>query len=106
MLSWSGSCGTSHESCHTESNVAERFDIQVGPQGRVVIPARLRKALGLEPGDRLVAGVDGQRLILERREAVLARLQDSFADAVPAGVSLVDELIAERRSEASRESGR
>ena len=86
--------------------MAERFEIQVGPQGRVVIPARLRQTLGLKPGDRLVAGVDGQRLILERRDEVLARLQASFADAVPAGVSLVDELIAERRAEASRESGR
>ncbi|HEY8740969.1 MAG TPA: AbrB/MazE/SpoVT family DNA-binding domain-containing protein [Candidatus Dormibacteraeota bacterium] len=84
--------------------MAERFDVQLGPQGRIVIPARLRRALGLKPGDRMVAGLEDQRVVLERREAVLARLQASFADAVPAGVSLVDELIEERRAEAARET--
>ena len=86
--------------------MADTVDVQVGPQGRLVIPARLRQALELHPGDHLVASVDGRRLVLERRADVLARLQASFADVVPSGVSLVDELIAERRAEASRESSR
>jgi len=84
--------------------MADRFEIQVGPQGRIVIPAGLRRALGLKPGDRMMAALEDDRLVLERREAVLGRLQSAFAAAVPPGVSLVDELIAERREEASRES--
>lgn len=46
----------------------ENNEIQVGAQGRVVIPAALRKALQLKPGDRLVARQVGDSLVLERRE--------------------------------------
>jgi AbrB family looped-hinge helix DNA binding protein len=83
--------------------MTEHADVRVGPQGRVVIPARLRDALSLHPGDVLVARVDGDRLVLERRQAVLDRLRAAFADAVPPTVSLVDELIAERRDEAAKD---
>jgi AbrB family looped-hinge helix DNA binding protein len=78
-------------------------EVQVGAQGRLVIPAALRKALNLKPGDRLVARQEGDRLVLERREAVVKRLQAAF-EHIPKNVSLVDELIAERRAEAARES--
>jgi AbrB family looped-hinge helix DNA binding protein len=79
-------------------------EVRVGPQGRLVIPVELRKALELEPGEVLVGRVEDKRLVLERRAAVLERLQARVAAAVPEGVSLVDELIAERREEARRES--
>jgi AbrB family looped-hinge helix DNA binding protein len=78
-------------------------EVQVGAQGRLVIPAALRKALNLKPGDRLVARKEGDRLVLERREAVVKRLQALF-EHIPKDVSLVDELIAERRAEAAREA--
>ncbi len=79
-------------------------EVQVGAQGRVVIPAALRKALKLKPGDRLVARKVGDALVLERREAVERRLRERFKH-IPREVSLVDELIAERRGEAKREHG-
>ncbi len=77
-------------------------EIQIGAQGRVVIPAHLRKALGFQPGDRLVARQVGESLVLERREAIEKRLRDRFRH-IPRGVSLVEELIGERRAEAARE---
>ncbi len=77
-------------------------ELALGKQGRVVIPARLRRALGLEPGDRLVARQEGDRIVLERREAVERRLK-ARVGAIPKDVSLVDELLADRRAEASRE---
>ncbi|MBT8421205.1 MAG: AbrB/MazE/SpoVT family DNA-binding domain-containing protein [Gammaproteobacteria bacterium] len=77
-------------------------EVQVGAQGRLVIPAALRKSLRLEQGDRLVARQVGDGLVLERREVVIKRLQGLFAH-VPRDVSLVDELIAERREDAVRE---
>jgi AbrB family looped-hinge helix DNA binding protein len=89
---------------HTGRKMADRVEIVVGPQGRIVIPARLRRALGLKPGDRMTAAVEDDRLVLERREAALGRLQAAFSATVPPGVSLVDALIKERRAEASRES--
>jgi AbrB family looped-hinge helix DNA binding protein len=78
-------------------------EIQIGAQGRLVIPAALRKALNLKPGDRLVARQDGEALVLERREAIEKRLQDRFRH-ISGEVSLVDELIAERRAEAAKEA--
>ena len=79
--------------------------IKVGPQGRVAIPATIRKELGLEAGDTLGVRLQGHQLILEKREHILARLKTRFADA-PRDVSLVDELIAERRADARMESER
>lgn len=80
-------------------------EVQVGPQGRIVIPAALRRALDLKAGDRLVMRRDGDTLVLERREAVARRLRERFRH-VPPDVSLVDELLDQRRGEAVREAAR
>jgi AbrB family looped-hinge helix DNA binding protein len=40
-------------------------EVKIGAQERLVIPAALRKALNLKPGDRLIARQDGDRLVLE-----------------------------------------
>jgi len=78
--------------------------VNVGPQGRVVLPAVYRVALGLGEGDQLVARVDAGRLVLETRENILRRLQVHVRGSVRPGVSLADELVAERRTEARREA--
>ncbi|MGB5466712.1 MAG: AbrB/MazE/SpoVT family DNA-binding domain-containing protein, partial [Sedimenticolaceae bacterium] len=74
-------------------------------QGRLVIPAHLRRALDLKPGDRLIARKEGDSIVLERPENMIKRLQARFA-RVPADASLADELIAERQAEATRESNK
>ena len=51
----------------------------------------------------MVARVEDGRLVLEKGEQILARLRDTFSQ-VPQEISLVDELIAERREEARREA--
>jgi len=79
-------------------------EVQVGAQGRVVIPTALRKALKLKPGERLVVRKVGERLVLERREVVEKRLRERFRH-ISKDVSLANELIAERRAEAAAEGG-
>ncbi len=39
--------------------------VQLSPRGQVTLPARVRKALGLEPGDNLVISVEGDRAVIE-----------------------------------------
>ena len=77
--------------------------VRVGPQGRIVIPAQFREALDIHPGQILIARAEDGRLVLEKREQILARVQSWFAQ-VPREISLVDELIAERREEARKEA--
>ena len=61
--------------------------------------------MGIGRGDVLVARVEDGRMILEKRDEVLARVRRRFRE-VPDGVSLADELIRERREEARRERGK
>jgi AbrB family looped-hinge helix DNA binding protein len=77
--------------------------LRIGPQGRVVIPAELRRELDLEPGQTLMAHVESRRLVLERREGILERLRAEVR-GTRRKTSAVDELIAERRAEARREA--
>lgn len=74
----------------------------LGQQGRLVIPAEMRAALGLTPGDHLHLYLTGSRIVLERREDAVAELRALSAD-VPSSRSFVDELLAERRLAAATE---
>jgi antitoxin PrlF len=74
----------------------------LGQQGRIVIPAEVRAALGLAPGDHLHLHVSGGRLVLERPQDAVAELR-RLASPVPKNRSLVDELLAERRAAAAAE---
>ena len=74
----------------------ESATLVLGKQGRLVIPAEVRAALGLAPGDRLHLHLAGQQLMLERPQDAAAELRDLGA-SIPRARSLVDELLAERR---------
>ncbi|MEX2644745.1 MAG: AbrB/MazE/SpoVT family DNA-binding domain-containing protein [Gaiellaceae bacterium] len=80
-----------------------RTRVRVGPQGRIVVPAALRRRLGIKAGDVLIARAEDDRLVLEPREVIFAEIRKLF-EHIPPDVSLVDELIAERREEAAREN--
>lgn len=76
-------------------------DVQFGAQGRIVVPAPIRKALSFQPGETLVARVEDDHLVIEKPESVERRIRARFRGA--AGRSLADELITERREEARRD---
>ncbi|MGQ0675484.1 MAG: AbrB/MazE/SpoVT family DNA-binding domain-containing protein [Rhodospirillales bacterium] len=77
---------------------------QIGLDGRVVIPAPYRRALGIEAGGHVLMRLEGDELRLVGRDAALRRAQELVARYVPEKTSLADELIAERRAEVERES--
>lgn len=82
--------------------------LKIDSAGRIVIPAEMRAAMMVKPGETVVAHVvDGEFRIVSPTVA-LKRVQ-AFArkwkEAHP-GESVVDELIADRREEARREDER
>ncbi|MGB7207022.1 MAG: AbrB/MazE/SpoVT family DNA-binding domain-containing protein [Pyrinomonadaceae bacterium] len=71
--------------------------------GRIVIPAEMRKQLGIEIGEKVNLSVENNSIrILTQKEAI-RKAQELVRKCVPEGVSLVDELIADRRKEAANE---
>lgn len=79
------------------------ISLQIGKNGRMVIPISLRQALQLDEGDTLVATVEGNRLILETEAALLDRLYETVGPNE--GELVSEELIGERREEIEREQG-
>ena len=75
--------------------------------GRVVVPKQYREKLGVKEGDEVIwTEVDGQIVLTSRRQQVAQARR--FFDTLMidyAGDSLADELIAERRTEATSEDG-
>ena len=71
--------------------------------GRIQLPADVRRELSLKDGDKLqIEIVDGEIRLRPWREAI-RRIQERTKPYVIEGVSVVDELIAERRAEARGE---
>lgn len=86
------------------SNIQPSVTTRLGAGGRLVIPANFRRRYGLRPGSSvtLTENADGD-LVVTTPEAALHKLQALVRRHVPEGVSLVDELLAERRAEAKRD---
>jgi bifunctional DNA-binding transcriptional regulator/antitoxin component of YhaV-PrlF toxin-antitoxin module len=77
--------------------------LTMGGDGRLLIPAELRDAVGIERGAVVIAEVEDGRLVLESYDARIDRLQARLAKYKRPGESVVDEFIAEKRAEAARE---
>jgi antitoxin PrlF len=77
--------------------------MRVNENGRVVIPASYRKALGINVGDEVVLRIEDEELRITTLRRRLAQAQRRVRRYVKPGRSLADELIAERREAAKRE---
>ena len=77
--------------------------LPVNENGRVVIPAAFRRALGINAGDEVVLRMEDDELRITTLKRRLERAQRLVRKHVKPGASLVDELIAERREEAKNE---
>jgi AbrB family looped-hinge helix DNA binding protein len=76
---------------------------RLNENGRIVIPAAIRRQMGLTAGDTLLFSIEGDVLKVESHRARVRRVQESLRKYISPGRSLADELIAERREEARRE---
>ncbi len=77
--------------------------MRVNENGRIVIPASFRKALGIDAGDEVVLRIEDDELRISTLKQRIQRAQRFVRRYVKPGRSLVDELIAERREAAKRE---
>ena len=75
----------------------------VNQNGRVVIPADYRKALGICPGDEVILRWEDDELRITTMKRRIERAQRRAQSHRKAGGSVVDEFIAERREAAKRE---
>jgi AbrB family looped-hinge helix DNA binding protein len=75
----------------------------INENGRIVIPASFRRALGIRPGDAIVLRIENDELRMTTLRQRLAKAQQLVRKHVARNTSLVDELIAERREAARRE---
>jgi AbrB family looped-hinge helix DNA binding protein len=76
---------------------------RINENGRVVIPASFRKALGIHAGDEVVLRLEDDELRITTLKQRLERARRRVRKYVKPGRSLADELLAERREAARRE---
>ena len=81
----------------------EQITTKLNERGRLVIPAAYRKLLGIKPGDSVVMRIEDNELRISGVMQALERARRLISDHVPAGESLSESLIKDRRSEAARE---
>jgi AbrB family looped-hinge helix DNA binding protein len=77
--------------------------LRVNENGRVVIPASFRKALGINPGDEVVLRLEEDELRITAQKHRLDRARRLVRKYIKPGRSLADELIAEHREAARKE---
>jgi AbrB family looped-hinge helix DNA binding protein len=71
--------------------------------GRVVLPAELRKEFAIEDGQEVIFSRTEHGIEIKTLDEVIKQAQELCARYSTPGVSVVDELLRERREEAARE---
>jgi bifunctional DNA-binding transcriptional regulator/antitoxin component of YhaV-PrlF toxin-antitoxin module len=83
----------------------KRLDLQLGPGGRVVIPAVFRQAMRVKEGERLMASVVDGELRLITPEMGIKLAQKIVRETIPADADLIADLFEMRRQEVADEFG-
>lgn len=76
---------------------------RINDDGRILIPAAMRKALGLRAGGAVVLRADESGIHLTTTQRALRDAQQQLRRYVREGTPLVEDLLAERRREGKRE---
>jgi hypothetical protein len=83
---------------------ADHLWARLAADGTLTVPARFLARAGLAKGQLAHVRLTDDGVEILSQAAALRRAQQIVRKYVPEGVSLADELIAERRAEAERES--
>lgn len=77
--------------------------VRIDKQGSVLIPAPFRRALDIKQGDQVILQMEEDGLLITTMKKRIERAQRRVRKYVKPGISLADELIADRRAEFKRE---
>lgn len=80
-----------------------RRTVLVAENGRMNLPAEMRRGLGLSGSGRVILTQDADGIRITTTDQALKRVQALAARYVQGRSSVVDEFIEERRAEAARE---
>jgi AbrB family looped-hinge helix DNA binding protein len=78
----------------------------VGEGGRLVIPAEMRRGMGVKPGDTLILKVSDGELTAVSQMVSVRKIQERLAPYKRPGENAVDEFLADRRDEQRRSDER
>jgi AbrB family looped-hinge helix DNA binding protein len=88
----------------TVSTSLEECKATIGPHGRVVVPAPIRKSLNWKEGTVLTFAVKDGQVVVSDQLAALRRFQDYAQSLIPLETDVLEDFLAERRAEARREA--
>lgn len=82
----------------------ETYTTRLEKSGRILIPAALRRRLGLSEGSAVIVKVDESgALQITSRSQALTKVRQELRKYIPAGEDLAEKLIRDRRAEVERD---
>ena len=82
----------------------ETYTTRLEKSGRILIPAAVRRHLGLSEGSQVLVTVEESgALQVTSRSQALTKIRQEIRKYIPAGQDLAEELIRDRRAEVARE---
>ncbi|MDF3048137.1 MAG: hypothetical protein K0R73_1255 [Candidatus Midichloriaceae bacterium] len=78
----------------------------IDTQGKVLIPARLRKIMKFKPYDTLILRYINEQLVILKQTDVIQQIQADFKSRSDSSKSAVDEFLEMRQSERDLEKVR
>jgi bifunctional DNA-binding transcriptional regulator/antitoxin component of YhaV-PrlF toxin-antitoxin module len=81
------------------SSAATVAKVKLGAGGAIAVPVHLLASVGAREGDVLIASVEDGEIRLRTFSSAIRHAQEIVRRFVPEGVSLVDELLEDRRRE-------
>ena len=81
----------------------KNLPVRMAANGRLSVPAKFRKALGLEEGGMVVLSLQDGEIRIRPVGVVLAEVQALVAPYLKASGDTVEHFLADKRAEAARE---
>lgn len=78
--------------------------VVLGESGRIVLPAAIRKELGLKPGERLTVIAEPTGIRILTRRMALESIRAGIIEKRGTLKGILGEFIAERHAEAARDA--